>query len=60
MTQNLAEALPYLQLHDKPHVLRIDAICIDQDNLAEWARQVQMMTDIYQRAVGVLVWLGPG
>ncbi|KAI1123638.1 HET-domain-containing protein [Nemania abortiva] len=36
----------------------IDAICIDQDDAEERSSQVSMMDKIYQRAVGVLVWLG--
>ena len=38
--------------------LWIDAICIDQHNEAEKARQVSNMHQIYVRAKGVLVWLG--
>lgn len=37
----------------------IDAVCIDQDNLAERASQVALMPLIYQRAAKVVVWLGP-
>jgi hypothetical protein len=59
MTQNLAEGMLHLQLHDKPRILWIDAICIDQDNIAERSRQVQMMTEIYQRAASLLTWLDP-
>jgi hypothetical protein len=35
-----------------------DAICIDQNNLAEKAAQVLMMGQIYARAERVIVWLG--
>ncbi|KAK3382096.1 heterokaryon incompatibility protein-domain-containing protein [Lasiosphaeria ovina] len=37
----------------------IDAICINQDDLAERAAQVAMMGDVYGRAETVIVWLGP-
>ena len=39
--------------------LWIDAICIDQENIAERNYQVQQMRSIYQNAKAVLVWLGP-
>ncbi|KAL8691467.1 MAG: hypothetical protein Q9218_003311 [Villophora microphyllina] len=36
----------------------IDAICIDQENLAERTMQVSLMGDLYRKAKTVLVWLG--
>lgn len=36
----------------------IDAICIDQQNLAERNAQVRLMGDIYRGAARVVVWLG--
>jgi hypothetical protein len=36
----------------------IDFICIDQINLLERAEQVEMMGEIYTKAVSVLVFLG--
>ena len=59
VTQNLAEALPYLRYRDKPRVLWIDAICVDQQDLKERSRQVRRMADIYRLADRVIVWLGP-
>lgn len=59
ITQNLATALPYLRLEDRPRVLWIDAICIDQKNLDERSHQVRRMSDIYTMATRVVVWLGP-
>lgn len=38
--------------------LWIDAICINQHDLAEKARQIPLMTRIYSTAARVLVWLG--
>jgi len=35
-----------------------DALCINQDDMAERNAQVQMMNQIYSRANHVLVWLG--
>lgn len=40
-------------------LLWIDALCIDQQNNAECGHQVGLMGDIYQRAEGIIVWLGP-
>jgi len=59
VTQNLAEALPYFRFEDKPRVLWIDAICVDQQNLGERGHQVKRMADIYSRAAKVLIWVGP-
>ncbi|KAF2621405.1 HET-domain-containing protein, partial [Macroventuria anomochaeta] len=38
----------------------IDAICIDQTNVAERNYQVALMGKIYSRAFSVIVWLGRG
>jgi hypothetical protein len=58
VTQNLAKALPYLRHKDKPRILWIDAICVDQQNPKERGHQVKRMVDIYSKAVKVLIWLG--
>jgi tetratricopeptide (TPR) repeat protein len=39
--------------------LWIDSICINQDDIQERGHQVLRMREIYQKAVIVLVWLGP-
>jgi hypothetical protein len=36
-----------------------DAICIDQDNVAERSHQVSIMDQIYQQAHQVVAWVGP-
>ena len=59
ITQNLAGALPYLRYRDKPRVLWIDAICVNQQDLKERSRQVRRMADLYRLADRVIVWLGP-
>jgi hypothetical protein len=59
VTQNLAEALPYLRYEKRPRVLWIDAICVNQQDLEERSSQVKRMPDIYSRATRVVVWLGP-
>jgi hypothetical protein len=37
----------------------IDSICIDQGNILERSRQVNLMKSIYSKALFVLVWLAP-
>ena len=59
ITQNLAEALPYLRYEDRSRVLWIDAICVNQQDLEERSRQVERMADIFAKASRVVVWLGP-
>ncbi|KAI4170113.1 MAG: hypothetical protein LQ346_008900, partial [Caloplaca aetnensis] len=59
VTENLFEALRHLRLRDRPRVLWIDAICVDQQNLKERCTQVLRMPDIYTQAKRVVVWLGP-
>ena len=58
VTRNLAEALPYLRYQDKGRVVWIDAICVNQQDVAERGSQVRRMADIYQSASRVIVWLG--
>jgi hypothetical protein len=55
---NLACALRYLRDPISPKRLWIDAICINQNNIAERNEQVLRMRDIYKYARRVLVWLG--
>lgn len=59
VTQNLAATLPYLRYRDRPRVLWIDAVCVNQKNLVERSYQVQLMGDIYRLAVRVIAWVGP-
>ena len=58
ITSNLAEALRHLRYEDRPRVLWIDAICVDQNNTAERGHQVLRMADIYRQASRVVIWLG--
>ena len=59
ISENLFHALRALRLDSAPRVLWADAACIHQADLAERAAQVGMMGDVFERAAGVLVWLGP-
>ncbi|CZR53667.1 uncharacterized protein PAC_03547 [Phialocephala subalpina] len=57
VTPNCHTALQRLrELGESP--LWIDAICINQDDKAEKARQIPLMGEIYSQARQVLVWLG--
>ncbi|KAL8776536.1 MAG: hypothetical protein Q9213_008231 [Squamulea squamosa] len=58
VTVNLFIALKYLRKVDETRALWIDAVCIDQNNLAEKTHQVSMMKHIYRSASLVLLWLG--
>jgi hypothetical protein len=60
VTKNLAVALRHLRYRDLPRTLWVDAICINQQDMAERNEQVQRMPHIYRLAHRVVVWLGPG
>jgi hypothetical protein len=59
ITTNLEEALRHLQHVDEETLIWADALCIDQENVAEKNEQVPQMKDIYARANHVIAWLGP-
>ena len=40
-------------------LLRIDAICINQEDVNERSQEVRRMSQIYSRATRVIIWLGP-
>jgi hypothetical protein len=58
VTPNLETALRYLRYEDRPRVLWVDAVCINQNDLAERKAQVLVMGDIYTMAQTTLSWLG--
>ena len=58
ITANLEGALRQLRYANKPRVLWVDAICINQNDKAERSRQVRIMQEIYANARQVVVWLG--
>lgn len=59
ITRNLDVAMRHLRYPDRPRVVWIDALCIDQANLGEKSRQVGYMGYVYWSAPRVVVWLGP-
>ncbi|KAK4627933.1 Heterokaryon incompatibility protein 6, OR allele [Fulvia fulva] len=60
ITRNLFECLLRLQTRNGPSRMWIDAVCINQKDVQERSRQVQMMAEIFSTASEVLVWLGEG
>ena len=60
VTRNCDEVLRSLRGARTSRLLWIDAICINQNNIAERNQQVQIMGLIYRCARRVLVWLGSG
>ncbi|PMD67661.1 HET-domain-containing protein, partial [Hyaloscypha bicolor E] len=55
---NLWWALDHLRYPDRPRILWIDALCIDQSNEIERNHQVRQMGLVYREASKVIVWLG--
>ena len=58
VTNNLHSAFFRLRRKNSSRLLWVDAICVNQDDLAERGQQVQLMQRIYQQAKQVVVWLG--
>lgn len=59
VTQNLFEALKELRLRDSHRVLWVDALCINQSDIAERSEQVRSMDLVYEKATRIIAWLGP-
>lgn len=60
ITENLYTALRELQPSSLGFIwIWADAICINQDDLAERSAQVLLMREIYHSAADVKIWLGP-
>lgn len=58
ISSNLASALRRIRDPEKPRLLWVDQICINQNDIAERSSQVALMRDIYEKAKRVIVWLG--
>ena len=56
--KNLASAIRSLRMTDKVVPLWIDALSINQDDMAERAREVRRMGTIYDNAVSVYSYVG--
>ncbi|KAH7071640.1 heterokaryon incompatibility protein-domain-containing protein [Paraphoma chrysanthemicola] len=59
VSENLFLALLHLRKRQVT-LIWVDALCINQEDLAERARQVSHMDQVYKRASLVWVWLGDG
>ncbi|EMD00546.1 hypothetical protein BAUCODRAFT_50168, partial [Baudoinia panamericana UAMH 10762] len=55
---NLGDFLRAFSVCDDFGLLYIDAICINQGDLAEKSSQVRLQSTIYSQATRVLCWLG--
>ncbi|KAM0512786.1 hypothetical protein ACHAPE_008539 [Trichoderma viride] len=60
VTTNLEIALKHLRKQDEETIFWIDALCIDQSNIAERSSQVAQMREIYSKASEVIIFLGNG
>jgi hypothetical protein len=58
ISANLACALKQIRLSDRPRVLWIDQLCINQNDVNERSQQIALMANIYASASSVCVWLG--
>lgn len=58
VTSNCVSALRRLRYEDRPRILWIDTLSIDQSNLAERNHQVSLMAAIYSSATNVAIYLG--
>ncbi|MCJ1471527.1 hypothetical protein MMC13_000167 [Lambiella insularis] len=58
ITQNLHKALVELREDGMDNSRWVDAVCIDQLNLGERARQIRLMRHIYSQAQMVYIWIG--
>lgn len=58
VTENVFVVLGRLRLENYNRLLWIDAMCINQHDLAERSQQVSIMRLIYAHASKVLIWLG--
>jgi Heterokaryon incompatibility protein (HET) len=56
--ENLWQFLLHLRGVDTSRVLWADALCINQEDIPERNRQVQLMSKVYRQADSVLAWLG--
>ncbi|KAG4432302.1 hypothetical protein IFR05_012209 [Cadophora sp. M221] len=56
--ENLWWALRHLQLEDRPRILWIDALCINQKDTEERNYQVSRMDYIYHSASRCIAWVG--
>jgi hypothetical protein len=61
ITKNLQIVLEHLCADggDEPITLWVDALCINQADMAEKSNQITLMKDVYSKAEETCIWLGP-
>jgi hypothetical protein len=60
VTRNLFVALSHLRNESRDRLLWIDALCINQQDIAERSSQISQMAFLFHRADSVIAWLGEG
>lgn len=60
VSENVIAALRALRYQGKTRTLWVEATCVDQSNIAERSSQLQLKNQIFERAAGVIAWLGSG
>jgi hypothetical protein len=60
VSENVIAALRALRYQSKPRILWMEATCVDQNNLTERSSQLQLKSQIFERAAAVIAWLGSG
>ncbi|KAH8894311.1 hypothetical protein GQ53DRAFT_839926 [Thozetella sp. PMI_491] len=58
ISTSLRDALRKLRHKTKPRTFWVDALCINQEDIAERATQVLLMQRIYHQASEICMWLG--
>ena len=60
ITRNLFIALTHLRQRKSTRLLWVDALCINQQDLAERSNQISQMAFLFHKARRVIFWLGEG
>ncbi|KAF2251284.1 HET-domain-containing protein [Trematosphaeria pertusa] len=55
---NVMDMLRYLRRPMDTRMLWVDALCINQSDIAEKEQQVRIMDQVYRKAERVLIWIG--
>lgn len=58
ITESLFTALRNYRRADQPVTMWVDAICINQEDMAERSQQVLLMQEIYSESKQLWIWLG--
>lgn len=58
VSNHLHAALRRLRRKDRPRLVWVDVICVNQANIPERNRSVELMWQIYTKAHRVIIWIG--